>query len=159
VESSQQQHHSATRGLATVAMLKVNFDAGRDHIAMFQPFVLDAVAHHDADLDAADIRQKVLARHELALPLNTLHTILGRIAKGGYLRREGGRYFRTSKPLKVSDVQKERIRVEERQKLLARRLRQAADDRGVEVGSDEDALAMILQCLQRYHIALAFWRA
>jgi len=154
--SSQQQHHAATKGLATVAMLKVNFDAGRDHIAMFQPFVLDAVAHLDDDLGVKDVRRKVLERHELAVPLNTLQTILGRVAKAGYLRREGGRYFRTEKPLEISDVQKERTRVEKRQTLLARRLRQAADDRGVKVDSDEDALAMILRFLQRYHIALAF---
>jgi hypothetical protein len=156
VEARQQQHHYAAKGLATVAMLKVNFDAGRDHIAMFQPFVLDAVAHLDADLGVKDVRRKVLERHELAIPLNTLQTILGRVAKAGYLRREGGRYFRTERPLEVSDVQKERTRVEKRQTLLARRLRQAADDRGVNVDTDEDALAMILRFLHRYHIALAF---
>jgi hypothetical protein len=154
--SSQNQHRPATRGLATIAMLKVNFDAGRDHIAMFQPFVLDAVAHLDADLSAGDVRKEVLARHELALPLNTLGTILGRIRKAGYLRREGGRYFRTEKPLKVTDVQQERTRVEERQKLLAHRLCEAGAERGVEVGSTEDALAMILDFLRRYHVALAF---
>jgi hypothetical protein len=154
--SSQQQHHSATKGLATVAMLKVNFDAGRDHIAMFQPFVLDAVAHLDADLDTDDVRREVLARHDLGLPLNTVQTILGRVAKAGYLRREGGRYFRTEKPLKDPDLQIERAHMEERQKLLAQRLCQAAAEREIDVGSTEDALVMILNLLQHYHIALVF---
>ena len=31
------------KGLATIALLKVHYDAGEDHIGMFIPFVADAV--------------------------------------------------------------------------------------------------------------------
>ena len=155
--SSQQQNQSATKGLATVAMLKVNFDAGRDHVAMFQPFVLDAVAHLDADLGVKEVRREVLARHELSIPINALQTILGRVVRAGYLRREGGRYFRTEKPLGVTDVQKERSLVEARQKLLARRLCQAANEQGVEIGTEDDALDMILKFLQAVPCRTRFW--
>ena len=123
---------------------------------MFQPFVLDAVAHLGSDLSDKETRQEILARHGIAIPVNTLHTLLGRVQKAGYLRREGGRYFRTKMPLEVTDVQSERTRVEERQRLLARRLCTTAHAEGVEVGSTDEALAMILQFLQRYHVALAF---
>jgi hypothetical protein len=153
--SSAQQQRSAIKGLATVAMLKVNFDAGRDHIAMFEPFVLDAVAHFPADdLGVDDIRRGVLARHDLGLPVNTLQVLLGRIVKSGYLRREGGRYFRTEKKPDVTDLPKKRARVQARQERLARGLCEAGRERGVEIGSTEDALSAILEFLETYHVAM-----
>src|SRR2546425_332237 len=60
VSSRAVTHRRAVTGLATVALLKANFDEGSDHIAMFLPFVLDAVA-------AA--RSRPIASNEEALTL------------------------------------------------------------------------------------------
>src|SRR5436309_1406604 len=152
------QARSATQGLATVAMLKVNFDAGRDHIAMFVPFVLDAVdSLNKSDFKAELVRRAVRDRHELTLPVNTVRTILGRLVKSDYLKREGGRWFRTDKSIDSQDLPRERSEVEARQQQLAGALRRFSVERwNVEINSDEDALALILQFLERYHVRLAF---
>ncbi len=146
---------SAIRGLATVAMLKVNFDAGRDHIAMFGPFVLDAVASLSRDdFSSAEASDAVAERHGLSIPVNTLKTLLGRLVKDGYLRREGGRYFRTGKPIET-DVQSERTAAEQRQQQLAKALRESPHTEDLGLKTDEDALALIVCFLERYHVNLA----
>lgn len=121
------QRERTTTGLATVAMLKVNFDNGLDHIAMFEPFVLDAIRDATSgDFSADDIRATIIARHELRIPINTLTTLLKRSVRTGLVRREGGRYFRTEATVEVAQI-----------------------------GSVEDALGAILDFLQSYHVAMA----
>src|SRR4051794_34372441 len=86
--SSRRPPQSASRGLATVAMLKVNFDLRRDHIGMFEPMLLDTVANLPTqDFSTDEIRSAISARHELLLPADTVRTLLGRITKRGFLRR------------------------------------------------------------------------
>ncbi|MCA1601636.1 MAG: hypothetical protein LC776_08335 [Acidobacteria bacterium] len=146
----------ATRGLSTVALLKANFDAGRDHLSMFEPFVVDTVISMTADAATVDeIRRAIDQRHQLALPTNTLQTLLGRAVKAKLLRREGGRYFRTDTPSKLSDLPVERARVEEDQRVLAEALRDAGERRGLTIDTTEDALAMILQFLDSHHVSWA----
>ena len=129
----------ATKGLATVAMLKVNFDSGRDHIAMFEPFVMDVVAHLERDdFDANEVGESLLDRHNLGIPVNTLQTLLGRLARRGFIRREGGRYFRDPSQLDADDLEYERERAEARQKRLADGLREAAHARGLESRNGND---------------------
>lgn len=137
-------------------MLKVNFDAGNDHIGMFGPFVLDAIASLDReDMTAAQVGDAIQDRDGLTIPLNTLKTLMGRAVKNGYLRREAGRYFRLDKPIDSEDVPRERLAAEARQQRLAAALRQAAGSQGVQLPSDAEALALILCFLERYHVNLA----
>lgn len=155
-----EQPGSATRGLATVALLKMNFDAGRDHLGMFEPFVADSVAHlQEDDFSVDDIHAVCLARHRLALPVPALRTLLGRIVRQGYANREGGRYFRTEKirteKRLVDDLAAAREAMEARQRLLADALATFAADRGVTIDTPEDALALILAFLERFHVSLA----
>ncbi len=50
----------AAKGLATLALLKANYDAGKDHIEMFVPFILDAISiHPSGDFAAEDIKSLV----------------------------------------------------------------------------------------------------
>jgi hypothetical protein len=138
-------------------MLKVNFDAGRDHIAMFEPFVRDAVATHSSDdMDAKQMIELVRDRHGLKLPINTVRTLLLRIVRQGYLTREGGRYFRTGKSISSDDVLRSRRKAEERQRRLAVALMASAAERDVEIEKPEDALGLILSFMESYHVKLAF---
>ncbi len=147
---------SAVRGLATVAMLKANFDAGRDHIAMFGPFVIDAVASiNRSDMAAEEVCQAMRQRHQLSIPLNTMKTLLGRMVKDGYLTREGGRYFRSEKQINGDDVPRERAEIEERQRVLAAEFRSSRHAEELGLRDDEEALAAILRFLERYHVDLA----
>ncbi|MBI3042595.1 MAG: hypothetical protein HYY78_07185 [Betaproteobacteria bacterium] len=59
----------ATKGLATVAMLKANFDGGRDHIEMFLPFVLDVIQSvPTTDFSVDDVASRLEVRHTLSIP-------------------------------------------------------------------------------------------
>jgi hypothetical protein len=149
----------ATRGLATVALLKVNFDAGRDHIGMFEPFVLDTISSTEIDVFSAEaMRDAVRTRHQFTLPLNALRTLLGRAVTGGYLRREAGRYFKTDRQPDVGDLQVARRQVEQRQQQLAEAFRVASAPLGVDIATTEDALAILLRFFDQYHVALALGR-
>jgi hypothetical protein len=136
-------------------MLKANFDAGRDHIEMFQPFVIDCVAQMPReDFVVDEIRDVMLDRHSLRIPADTLRVLLGRLAHRRVIRREGGRYFRSAATT-ATDLVTIREEVEQRQRGLAQALLDFARPRGVRLGSADDALAIILDFLGRYHVALA----
>jgi hypothetical protein len=151
---------TATRGLATVALLKANFDERQDHIGMFEPFVLDSVLHMETDgFAAADAQAATFDRHQLKLPIGVLQTLLRRVVKKGVLRREAGRYFRTGEDQDMEDLRLQRERIEARQALLADALRDSASQRGIEIDSAEAALRLILDFIDRYHVALALDRA
>jgi hypothetical protein len=146
---------NATRGLATVALLKVNFDSGRDHIGMFEPFLLDTLAAVGADgVSVENVGDALATRHRLRLPANTLRTLLGRVVQRGYLHRDGGRYFPTQKQFDIGDLAAERERVELRQRKLAASLTAFALPRGVRFSTPEDALAAILRFIEEYQVAL-----
>lgn len=150
------ESHTATRGLATVALLKVNFDAGHDHIAMFEPFIVDALSHTDAEaFTTEEFRDLIADRHQLSLPVNTLRTLLGRSVRKSYLRREAGRYFRTERVPPSTDIDAQRARVEREQQNLAQALVEYCATHGVEVQSLDDGLGLILSFLDRYHVTLA----
>lgn len=146
----------ASRGMATVAILKLNFDSGRDHISMFEPFVLDTISREESDkFDLETLRADLLARHQLSVPLPTLRTLLARISRQGYLKLRDGRYQRTDKAIKLDDLRLRREQVEGRQRRLAANLQTYAAKRGVRLETPEDALALILGFLEQYHVSLA----
>ena len=92
----QPDPRTARRGLATVAFLKARFDAGKDHLDMFQPFVEDAIRHYETDdIELDGIRGAVRASTGLRVPAQILKTLLRRAAKKQLLTRAGGRYLRT----------------------------------------------------------------
>jgi hypothetical protein len=155
-QHSEEHPTSVTRGLATVALLKVHFDAGRDHIGMFEPFVVDTLANSSTDgIAVEDVRAALESRHNFRLPSNTLQTLLSRIIRGGYLRREGGRYFPGQRPLPDTDLAGERSRVMARQEVVAIALRDYALAHGLNIQSNDDALALLVNFLDQFHVALA----
>ena len=95
---------TVARGLATIAMLKVNYDLHRDHVAMFEPLLLDTVAQmQPSDFSTDEIRSAMASRHDMRLPVDATRTMLGVLVKSGYLRRDGGRFFLTTKPIDATD--------------------------------------------------------
>lgn len=143
-------------GLATVALLKTNFDAGRDHIDMFQPFVLDAAKHHEEDgFSVIQLQSTLQRRRTLHIPEPTLRTLLTRAARQRFLRREAGRYFRTEKLHQAADPLTPLDSIQERQTHLASALRAHATSKGIDLPSDESALQIFLDFISRYHVQLA----
>jgi predicted transcriptional regulator len=146
----------STKGLATVALLKANFDAGKDHLEMFQPFVRDCIGHLDRDdFVVDDLKAAIHSRHGLDIPADTLRTLLGRLVrKEKSIKREAGRYFRLERAAAV-DLATARAAVEGRQRIFAQALVEFAEKKKLRLGSPDDALAILLQFLDRYHVSLA----
>ena len=60
---------TATQGLATLAVLKANFDQGHDHVEMFLPFVLEVITHLPKDdFDLQEIKDSLHAHLGLDCP-------------------------------------------------------------------------------------------
>lgn len=145
----------AAQGLATLALLKVNFDRGRDHLDMFMPFVADCVsAHPTDDFTTEEIRASLVTRHGLSLPESVLATLLVRSKKRGDLTRQAGRYIRMRGKLDHADISSTRDEIAGEHANVAEALRQYAATRGLVVPSDEEALALILRFFERFHVAM-----
>ena len=84
------------RGLATIAFLKARFDAGDDHLGMFQPFAEDAIRNSQSDsIELTAVRDAIRASTGLYIPTDIVKTLLRRATRAGLLTREGGRFLRT----------------------------------------------------------------
>jgi hypothetical protein len=155
ISSSQPRGRDDAKGLATLALLKANFDSGRDHIEMFMPFVVDSIAMLRAsDFSVEDLKSQLDSRHGLRIPTPTLRTILARAAKRGALRREGGRYFREASFRWSPDLASSREAAEVDQRRLAVGLLEFGRGSGVNVATEDDALALLLEFLARHHVGL-----
>lgn len=142
----------AVRGLATLAMLKANFDAGRDHVGMFEPFLLDTVRALDAShFDTEEIRDAIHRRHGLQIPRETLRVLLGRAVHDGYVNREGGRYFRLDDAIYrgsgIVDVEQERRETEARYEQIGVALQRYGEESDRRITSTSEALELLVRFL------------
>ena len=145
---------SASRGLATVALLKTNFDKGHNHISMFRPFLLDAISGLDKDdFQVKEIHGVMISRHGLDVPPQTLHTLLKPILKSGLVHREGGCYFRKH-DFPPSNLPEATARIESEHSHLAAELRNYLGDHHQPLETDEAALALLLEFLERNHVGM-----
>ena len=146
---------SARRGLATIAYLKARFDAGMDHLGMFQPFVEDAIRVADADgIELSVVQRLVREATGLSIPTDVVKTLLRRAAKRGLLTRSGGRYFRSEAHGEDTDLRERIKELERAHQGLATHLREFAEERGEELGTDEDALAALTKFLDVNHMGM-----
>jgi hypothetical protein len=140
--------------LVTVALLKSQYDSRQDHVEMFQPFLLDTIsALSRDDFTVEDLQQQFGVRHGLCLPTPALQILLTRAKRRGQVRREGGRFFRIATAIPESDVRRKRIAVDQEHALLATRLRDFAKKHLREIGTDEEAIALLLAFLEENQIA------
>src|SRR5262245_27142547 len=119
-------------GLVTIAYLKARLDEGSDHIGIFMPLVLDVSDRNIADgFMAADVQEALAARHGVAIPQQTVITLLKRSVHKSYLTRNGGRYFR--KPgvqFGQGSLEASKASIEVGQLTLGQALLEHADRRG-----------------------------
>jgi len=141
--------------LSTLALLKANFDESRDHIAMFLPFVLDAVSRNGSDgFVTEDIVAKLSTTFRFEIPIPTVKTILGRAVSKGYLRREFGRYWINEGKLPDTDLLVRAAAIRDSHLELAARFRAFCDGQGYAIADDSTALRAILDFLDRNHVAM-----
>lgn len=145
------------RGLATLALLKANFDSGTDHIDMLVPFVLDCIAAHPTDDFGPDeIRAALLDRHGFQIPIAPIRTILSRSqSRSKKIKREGGRYFRLPGiRATVPDIPNATAKIQSEHYVIASALREFAVTNKVQVSTQDDALALLFEFLAQYHVLL-----
>ena len=148
-EQIAQSPRSSPRGLATVALLKARLDEGIDHIDMFMPLIIDALANLTSNsFTAADAQISLQQRHGLAMPLHTITTLLKRATRKGLLRREAGIYVRLQRVRTSDDIQLKKKAIEEQHQLLAQAFRDFADKEEQKIESNEEALGLILGFLE-----------
>lgn len=146
----------AAQGLATLALLKVNFDRGHDHIEMFMPFVIDCIGSTEDTFAVEDIRLWVRERHELNLPESVMVTLLGRCSRRGLIRRSAGRWSRVASGPKDDgvDIGAAREQINREHRDVAEALREFAAERGFPIESSDAALSLLLKFIEQYHVAL-----
>jgi hypothetical protein len=133
--------NTVPKALATVAFLKTKLDEGCDHLGLFEPLILDSLAHISTpDFISEDITALVNTRTGLLLPANAIQTLLGRCSKRGLVDRFGGRWHRTSKPIQSGEFEALHTKIQCDQDGLGRAFVDFASDKGVLVGTPADAL-------------------
>ncbi len=146
--------HSRVKGLVTVALLKSNYDARRDHVEMFQPFLLDTLSSLQADDFTVELLQdRFRERHGLTIPMSALSTLLNRAKKHGHVRRDGGRYFRIPGAIPDLQLPRRRAEIDREHNALAESLRKYAASKQRIIASDAEALALLLAFLEENQIA------
>src|SRR4051812_36430276 len=88
------------RAVATLAIIKVNWDEHQDYIANFIPLVASAIRSADSDeVSIPEVQSQIQSDFGLTLPQGALRTILNRAARDGLVRREHGIYRRNEDAL------------------------------------------------------------
>lgn len=144
-------------GLVTVAFLKARLDEGHDHLDIFAPLVLDVLGRFaSGSFTAADVQEAVAAAHGMAIPQDTLSTLLRRATRKRYLVREAGRYrLASGEPLpQPPNVAAEKRSIEDAQVRLAEALRVHAGKRGLVLASTDAALDLLFRFLEFEQVAL-----
>lgn len=142
------------RGLVTVALLKAQFDQGKDHIGMFLPFLLDTLAHiqlTNADTDM--IKEAIEEQHGLAIPTPTLRILLKRARKHG-VSREGGRYFITPSRLPDPGIEQRKAILNEEHNALAKAFVHFARSQAGLFLTTDDALDLIFTFVAQNEVEL-----
>ena len=151
---------AARRGLATIAFLKARFDAGMDHLGMFQPFVEDAIRAAEVDeIELSTVQRSVRDTTGLYIPTDIVKTLLRRAARKGLLTRRGGRYFRAKARGESGELRDRIEELEHGHQKLATHLRKFASEHGVELGTNDDALAALTSFLDANHIGIVLGQA
>ena len=143
------------RGLATVALLKANFDKGKDHLDMFLPFIVDAVVNLPRDdFSVHELQKCLLERHGLSVPQAALSLLITRAKKKGFVRREAGRYFRLLKVHQVEDLRPQRDSVIQEHKDLAAAFQNYAASWKLVLRNETEALSLLTSFLAENEIAV-----
>lgn len=146
---------NVARGLVTVALLKVNYDAGHDHLQMYTPFVLDTLAIVGPDpFTAEELKGQIYNRHRLTIPLDALQAVLNRLRKQGFVTRAHGRVSRVlDAPIEIDLPPQQRI-IEREHAHVAQRFREFAEKHHLHVADDENALALIFDFLETNEVTM-----
>jgi predicted transcriptional regulator len=146
----------AVGGLVTVAYLKARLDEGEDHLGIYMPLLYDVLNFvPNRHFTAAEVQEVLAARHGVAMPQETVMSLLKRAARKQVVTRDAGRFHvNPAATLPRTNVAADKAQVEAAQLRLAQALQRHGDTRGLELATPQDALDLILRFLEDQQIAL-----
>jgi len=154
-KSAEVTNSVSARSLAAVAFLKARFDENADHLDIFMPLLLDAVAAlRDHSFTSAEVQGLMVSRHGLSMPQQAITTLLARAGRRGNVRRSDGRYHAVRHPVESPNVANERLRIDAEHAALASALRSHAQSRGLMIQTDDSALTMLFDFLENQQVGL-----
>ena len=134
--------------IASLAVLKVNWDKGHDYIDNFVPFALEAVTKSKADaLTVSDVQAYIQNQFGLKIPQGAINTLLRRLASHGYVKKQAGVYVRTGM-LVDTDISVALADALRQQRALFSSLMNFANKRGKANWSEDDAANALLSYLE-----------
>ncbi|MBC3920049.1 hypothetical protein H8L32_21455 [Undibacterium sp. CY18W] len=143
-------------GLSTIALLKAQIDAGSDHLGMFMPLAMDVLPKIKSDhFSVADVQDLILKEHGIKVPQQTITSLLRRAISKGNLRRESGRYWKTSTEYNSAEnIVSDKAAISIEQNRLAEQLLKHAALRGLVLENTDAALDALIDFIKRAHVSL-----
>ena len=131
--------------IPSLAMLKVNWDVGRDYIENFVPFVAECIrASPHPEVSLPDLQRAMAKTFGFDIPQGALQTILRRAAKHQYVVPSEGIYRRNDEALAGLDLSRSRSDVLRKYEALLERLTAYCKGRfQIEWSSDEADAAFL----------------
>ena len=110
--------------LVTVAYLKALLDEGNDHLGIFIPLIIEVMTQfNQQSFIASEIQEGLATRHGIAMPIQTMTTLLQRLVTKKSLLREAGRYQRNpNQALPQINVVSDKSQIEAEQRHLGKAL-------------------------------------
>lgn len=133
--------------IASLAILKINWDQGHDYIDNFVPFALEAIIKIDAPISVANVQAYIKNNFGLQIPQGALKTLLRRLASRGYIQLKSHVYIRTDKE-PMTDISVSKADALRQQRGLFSKLAAFANKTGKQNWSDEDAGNALLSYLE-----------
>jgi hypothetical protein len=81
--------------ITTLAIVRANYDARRDYLSNFEPFVVDGLKRWNGrPVEPATLRDSLCRDFSLPeMPINTAKQLIERAASGGFLRYGDDAYY------------------------------------------------------------------
>lgn len=141
--------------IASLAILKVNYDKGQDYIGNFVPIVAESLRSAPRpEVSTQELQEIVFKSFGLRIPQSALSTILKRAAKRGYVKRTGGIYLRNDTALGSLPTASARAEVLRQLGALVRKLMDFCKSKYGIDWSEEEAEAALLSYLQEHSTPL-----
>lgn len=151
LEGMSQMNNSS---IASLAILKVNWDKGHDYVDNFVPFALEAIGHSDTTpITVGNVQQYIKAHFGLQIPQGAINTLLKRVSVKGFIKKEARVFVRTDKEIEtdISSILADALR---QQRALFTNLAAFANRDGKNNWSEDDAGNALLGYLETEFIPI-----
>lgn len=136
--------------ISSLAILKVEWDSGRDYIQSFLPFVLESLKATDKPyISLGEVQEFISNEFGLRIPQGALKTILQRAVKCGYVIRKEGVYHKNDEKLSEINITKKRADIERQQKALVDKLVLYVDNEHSVEWNEKQAETQLLSFLRK----------